>query len=400
MTRTITVRDGAALVAAVASGAMRIEVHGTIKGLPPLLLHPGQTLCGHDSGAILVFEGDGIVLAGDNSLDRLTLKSPADNRAIRVDDKASACGQIALRDLTCEGLVQLILFDQAGDVDFLLSRISVAQADATGQLPRPFGNGVEVQQGALTLWNRSATGTVVTVDAEGLAIGHADAPVGGTGLFVAGHGDADAGKLLLRRFITDSVYSDSRLAAGTTQTVAGGIFFLGGVEGRDVLTRGEIVTHGANAVPVDSWGKLGCWRIEGDARSHGPSAVGFVNAGQLDRCEIMGMLETHGDGARGCCIYGPTGQFVAGSIRTHGRAAAGVQVVDRLDRLEVHDGIFTQGDAGEGLMKGKMIQTPAHGVEIEQGGWLGELDCATIAVTGSEAKAIHVEGVLERIIRP
>lgn len=393
------VDDPASLAAAIDAGAERISVRGAITGLPPLRLKPGQSLAGEKNGASLSFNTDGVVLSRDNRLERLELFSPPSKRAIMVAVDAASCGTMILCDLACHGLVQLVFSEHAGDVALRIARLEVTMADATQCLPRPTGNGVEVQQGALTIWNRSPATTVVTIDAQGIVIGSAEAPVGGTGLFVAGQGDAGGGKVCLHRFHTGSVHSDSRLPEGTTHIVAGGMFFFNGVEG-DVLTHGDIITHGPNAVPVDTWGTLGLWRIEGNARSHGPSAVGFVNAGQLGRCEITGVLETFGDGARGCCIYGPTGSFSADSIRTHGRAAAGVQVVASLERLELGTGIFTQGDAGEGLMKGQMVRTPAHGVEVEAGGALGVLDCASISVTGSEAEPIHAQGMVRQVARP
>jgi hypothetical protein len=103
------------------------------------------------------------------------------------------------------------------------------------------------------------------------------------------------------------------------------------------------------------------------------------------------VIETFGDGARGCCIYGPTGTITARAIITHGAAAAGLQVVDRLDAITLSEGIFTTGGPGMGLMKGQMIETPAHGVEIEAGGRLDLLDCARISVAGSGAVSIHAE---------
>jgi hypothetical protein len=389
----------AAFLAAVASGAPIIRVSGRLEGLPSFTLQPGQVVEGDGDAAVLAFAEDGIVLGGNNTITGLAILCLPYRFAIRIDS-TSASGRIALADLRCEGVVHLVFTAVNGNTSLHLRNLVVSDADASACLPRPFGNGVEVQQGALTIWNRSETDTTITVNARGLRIGDTEKPVRGTGLFVAGQGEAGRGKVALERFETGNVHSDSGLPEGTTQTVSGGIFFLFGVEGDEVSTIGDVSTRGANAVPIDTWARLGLWTVDGNARSFGSSAVGFVNAGELGACDITGTLETFGDGARACCIYGLTGSFAADTIRTHGRAATGVQVVNRLERLRVGSGIFTRGDAGEGLVKGRMVAGPSHGVEVEAGGHLGELDSARIEVTGRDAVPVLVEGTLGAIVRP
>lgn len=394
------VNSAVGLENAIRAGTLRIEIAGQIGGLPPLALAPAQTLAGVNNEACLSFLGDGLLLAGDNRLDGLHIACLPDATALAIAPDSGPCGRIEIRQCRCDGVVQLVLTDTAADAELIIDGLAISNADATQRLPRPQGNGVEVQQGALTIWNQSATATTLGVTANNIVIGSIEQPVRGTGLFVAGNETGTGGRVVLRQFSTGAVSSDSALPEGTTGTVAGGIFFLVGVYGETVETLGDITTMGANAVPVDNWGELARWRVDGNARSYGPSAVGMVNAGRLDRCEIAGAIETFGDGARGCCIYGPTGSIEAAAIRTHGKAASGLQVVNRLDSIRLSEGIFTDGAPGEGLMKGQMMSTPAHGVEVESGGWLGELDVGTICVTGTKAAPIHAaDGAIARILR-
>lgn len=387
----VAVQTAADLVAAVEAGAPLIEIAAPIDLLPPLRLSRGQAIVGSGAATPLSFDGDGFAVCAANRLQSLHIACPPTASAISLAPGAEACEWFAFGDCRCSGVVHLMFDDPAGDVDITLSGLTVLRADATARLPRPAGNGVEVQHGAITVWNRADTPTTVTLDAQGIVIGSGEEPVRGTGLFVAGNQAGNGGRVVLRQMATGPVFSDSALPAGTTGTVSGGIFFLAGVWGDLVETHGDITTWGANAVPIDCWGNLGHWRIEGSGRSHGPSAVGMVNAGTLGRCSISGVIETFGDGARGCCIYGPTGTITARAIITHGAAAAGLQVVDRLDAITLSEGIFTTGGPGMGLMKGQMIETPAHGVEIEAGGRLDLLDCARISVAGSGAVPIHAE---------
>lgn len=389
---TTTVVDRATdLLIAVETGVEVIEIAAPIGGLPPLALSRGQTIIGKGAATPLSFVHDGLSLSGTNSLKSLHINCPATASAINVAPGATECGSFHLSECQCEGVVHLVFDDNAGDVTLAIAGIAVTCANATALLPRPAGNGVEVQQGALTVWNRSVAPTVVTLVARDIVIGSSAQPVGGTGLFVAGNQSGKGGTISLHQLETGPIFSDSMLPEGTTGIVAGGIFLLAGVNGEWVETLGDIVTWGANSVPIDTWGLIGHWRIDGNARSHGPSAVGMVNAGTLERCTINGEIETFGDGARGCCIYGPTGTITARAIRTHGSAAAGLHVVDQLDAIILTDGVFTAGAPGQGLMKGRMIETPAHGVEVETSGRLGVLDCARIAATGAGAEPIHAE---------
>jgi hypothetical protein len=384
----VRVARRADLLAALKAGEPHVEVTAPIEGLPCLELTHGQTLSGGGAASVLSFGGGGLMLHGANRLHSLHLACPPEASAISLAPGAQTCGWFDLDGITCRGVVHLLFGDDAGHVDLTLRRITLLAADATGRLPRPTGNGVEVLHGALTVWNRAALPTRITLDASDIAIGSAQEPVRGTGLFVAGN-QSGGGTVVLRRMGCGPVFSHSTLPDGTTGTVAGGAFFLAGVSGDLVECSGDVTTWGANAVPIDTWGDLGHWRVAGDARSHGPSAVGMVNAGTLQSCTIAGVIETFGDGARGCCVYGPTGTITATAIRTHGKAATGLQVVDRLEAMILSEGIHTAGEPGQGLMKGQMIATPAHGVEVEPGGRLDRLDAGRIVVTGALALPIH-----------
>ena len=400
MTRwTTVIANAPSLLDAIRDGEPTIGVRGEICDLPPLSLSRGQALIGVDDHAVLAFADDGIALSDDNRIEQLALRSPAESRCV-FHDTAALTGELILNRVRCAGMVDLIVCARGERARITLTEVSVDAADATARLPRPFGNGVWVQQGALTIWNRSTDPSTLNVDGRDIRIGATDSPVRGTGLFVAGAGQEGGGTVKLSGFSSGSVYADSTLTEGTTTTVSGGIFFLHGVKGAGIVTDGEIVTHGANAVPVDNWGELDHWTIRGDVQSFGPSAVGFVNAGSLGACTIEGVLETRGPGARGVCVYQPMGTFSARSIRTQGRAAVGVQIVAALNRLHLTDSLVTLGEAGEGLVKGEMIATPAHGIEIEQGSRLGELDCGAIDVRGEGALPIHGTACIDRITRP
>ncbi|WP_035036308.1 hypothetical protein [Caulobacter sp. AP07] len=386
--------DAAQLSAAVHGGAADIVIRGVIGCRGPLGLGPGQSLRGADDEAALMFRRGGLVLTRNNRIANLSLRSGPHDLAVSLEAGPEDRGTLDLADLRIEGRVQLIFGLRANQGRVRITRVALTAADATGEADRPWGNGVEVVLGAMTIWNRATARSCIDLEIDGLALGAPQAPVRGTGLFIAGAGDGAGGVVRAGALSVGPVYADSGLPPGTTHAAAGGVFILTDAEVDHLACAGPLVTHGANAVPVDNWGRTRLWTVTGDVISHGPSAIGVINAGHLGRLEIQGRVETFGQGARGCSIYGPTGALRLGALRTHGAAATGVQIVDRLESLEILDHLTSSGDPGEGLVKGVMVPMPADGVHIETSGDLGRLSVGRYAVTGRDALAVRNDGRL------
>lgn len=193
------------LQAAAANTEVRqIVVSASISEMPTLRMSPGQMLTGSDARPALHFaEGShGLQLSADNQVEGLQLIADPDKRALFNDTGVEQLGQLVLRDLTVEGVVQLLARDQVrgGHVD--AHSIDIVAADARGYQERPKGYGVEVIPGAFTLWNQHADRAVtITADLTGLTVGRAGAPVHGSGVFVSGGGDT-GGRLIARRVET------------------------------------------------------------------------------------------------------------------------------------------------------------------------------------------------------
>lgn len=142
---------------------------------------------------------------------------------------------------------------------------------------RPAGYGVEVLQGAFTLWNQRTDGAVViTTDLTGLSAGRDGAPVLGGGIFVSGAGDV-GGRLQASRVETGAVHSDGRIASGTPDRISGGVFTVYGADVALVRNRGPVVTYGPNDMVRDNWGTVDRWTADAALTSRGPSGIGFVN---------------------------------------------------------------------------------------------------------------------------
>ena len=163
--------------------------------------------------------------------------------------------------------------------------------------------GVEVIQGAFTLWNRQPDRDVtLTADLRGISVGRAGAPVRGSGVFVAGAGD-DGGRLVVSCLETGDVFSDGGIAPGTPGQITGGVFTVSGACVGTVRTVGAVTTHGPNDMVLDNWGTVDRWTAEGKLTSFGPSGIGFVNFGTVNVLEIKSPIETFGQGARGFNVY-------------------------------------------------------------------------------------------------
>jgi hypothetical protein len=188
------------LAAAADAGVRIIRVTANLNGLPSFRLSPGQSLTVAGAPATLRFgEGqDGLQLSADNRVEGIELMTDANRRAIFNDTEVEQPGRLVLRNLRTTGVVQLLARDAVRGGHVEVENIDIVTADARGYEDRPKGYGVEVLPGAFTLWNQQTDAAVtVTADLVGLSAGRAGAPVGGSGIFVSGGGNAD-GRLVAR----------------------------------------------------------------------------------------------------------------------------------------------------------------------------------------------------------
>lgn len=154
--------------------------------MPSLTLPPGVSLRGGE----LVFGAKGLRLTRDNTFEDLTVRTSAHEQAIYNDCSFTALGTITLLNLTVHGQVYLCAEDniRAGHPE--ADGIHIVTADTRGRIQLPTGFGVEVMQGAFTVWNRQPDPAIVlTARLENISAGSVHYPVLGGGVFVGGHGD-------------------------------------------------------------------------------------------------------------------------------------------------------------------------------------------------------------------
>jgi hypothetical protein len=393
---TVKVASPAELLDALAT-ADDIEVDGSLAGMPMITLRPGVAL----RGGTLRFGAKGVRLTSDNRLEDVTVIVPDHDVAIGNDTSAGHLGRLVLRDVRARGQV-LLLADGAvrgGHVD--VDGLAVATADLRGRPDRPHGFGVDAMQGAFTLWNRQADPAVrITASLKGISAGAADSPVRGSGVFVAGHGDAagqpDGGLVDADLLRTGPVFTDGGIGPGTPDLISGGVFVVSGARVAAVINDGPVTTMGANDMVLDNWGEVGAWTARAPITSHGPSGIGFVQFGTLDRLDVQAPVTTYGVGARGFNVYdGSLASARFESIATHADGAVGIQVSKDLPALDIVGSVTTFGGRGTSLVRGRQVQLSAIAVSVQSTGRIGRLSVGgSLSTHGDDVVTLDVDGTI------
>ncbi len=120
-------------------------------------LPPGFALTGKDKdSAFLIFgNGDGIGLTANNRVANLTVIAPPGARAIYTQTGFADMGQITLEALDVTGQVSIITRSGTDKLDLVVDKLHIAACDARRYSEQPQKHGVNVYQGALTVYNFS-----------------------------------------------------------------------------------------------------------------------------------------------------------------------------------------------------------------------------------------------------
>jgi hypothetical protein len=363
---------GELILAASDKDVRQIIVSADLDDVPSIKLSAGKQL--RSSGVChptLTFRenADGLQLSSDNSISGLHLIASPHRRVIWNDSSVEDLETIRLHSLQTVGRVQIVAKDkvQRGHVE--VNGLDILAADARDEQERPHAYGVYVLQGAFTLWNLQAMSeAVLTADLINLSIGRFGSPVLGTGIFVGGAGDR-GGRLRVERLETQAVYVDGRIAPGTADLIAGGIFVVHGADVERVTNYGPVMTYGANDMALDNWGAVDRWIAREKITTLGPSGIGFVNFGDIRDLRLEAPVETFGHGARGFNVYNGTVERADfDRIVTHADGAVGAQISQPIGTMIVRRGIETFGGEGPSLVKGVVQNLSATGLSIKRGG--------------------------------
>ncbi|WP_239797113.1 hypothetical protein [Candidatus Nitrotoga arctica] len=312
-------------------------------------------------------------MSTDNEVVGIRIETSVEMRAIFNDTDVDSLGQIRLAGVTTVGQVQILARDKVRSGHVVVEGLNVIAADARARSDRPNGFGVNVTQGAFTLWNMQTDATVsISADLTGLSAGRPTAPVLGSGIFVSG--TLDGGRLTLPLLETGAVYSDGKIAPGTPDVITGGVFTVYNAIVDIVRNLGPVVTYGVNDMVLDNWGAVDHWIVEEKLTSYGPSGIGFVNFGTVNELQVNAPIETFGQGARGFNVYDGTVNVAEfDRITTHADGAVGIQISQPIGRLMVRRGIKTFGATGDSLVKGVVVSLSAIALSVKPGGSAREI---------------------------
>jgi hypothetical protein len=399
--RTVTT-VGELTEAAADSSLKMVFVSGRIENVRSFRLAPGLLLSSDvEQGGEIVFAPgeDGVQLSKDNGLAGIQLSASPDRRAIYNDTHIDGLGTMHLSQVTTTGLVQILARDRvrSGHVD--IDGLDVTAADARPYGERPHGFGVDVLQGAFTLWNMQPDRNIaLTADLRRISTGRSGAPVRGSGVFVSGAG-TDGGVLNITHLETGPIYVDGGIPQGTSDLISGGVFVLSGANVDEVHNRGMVVTYGPNDMALDNWGEVDRWIGEAPVTSYGPSGIGFVNFGNIGQLRLDAPCETYGAGARAFDVYtGSIGSAEFESLVTHGAGSIGAQISRPIGELIVHQDITTQGGAGESLVEGVLQHLVADALSVKQGGDIGSVRIGrSLATEGDGVATLEVQGEIRSL---
>jgi len=371
-----------------------------------ITLPPGFVLSGRDKDSCMLSfsNGDGVGLTAHNCIENLTVMVTPAARAIYTQAGLPDMGTITLNNLSVTGQLSIIVRGGTKSLNLAIDQLHIAACDCRRYSEQPQKYGVNVYQGALTVYNFNGdAASKIHACLTNVTAGSRNAPVIGSGVFVSGFSD-NGGWVELEKLTTGAVYSNGMLPYGTADIITAGIFIVYGVRAKLVEHFGEIVTYGVNDMVLDTWGSVENWLAHAPVVSYGPSGIGFVNFGTVDRFVADKEVVTHGLGARGFNQYDGTVHHARfHSIETFGDGSIGVQVSKPVGTIAIENSITTHGSVGNTLVKGVNMALPADAFSVKPGGAVDRLEVGgdlathganvvTYAVEGGKVNAVDIKG--------
>jgi hypothetical protein len=386
------------LIDAIQNKTQQIQITRSILCNYPIFLPIGTQLIGdpQENGELplLSFQNsDGIGISANNAVKRLNIDTPAQHKAIFNTTIQEDLGTFELEQLFVKGQVSIITRVGVKKASIIIKDVDIHSADTRHYLEQPQKYGVNVLQGALTIYNINPDeDSLLNVKVHGLTIGRKNAPVSGSGVFISGFGDK-GGRVQISHLQTQAVYTNGKIPLGVADYITGAVFVLFGAHAEEVITDGEIITYGVNDMVLDVWGSVEKWTSNAPVISYGPSGVGFVNFGVVKTFIVNAPLQTYGLGARGYNQYdGTVDDIRFKSIETFGDGSVGIQISKKIGKLTVEGHVTTSGSLGSSLVKGVYVDLPAYAVSIKDGGEVQTLSIHGDIVThGDEVTSYIVE---------
>ncbi|APE73004.1 MULTISPECIES: hypothetical protein [Enterococcus] len=364
----------------------------------PTVLHvpKGVKLVGaKDQLVLLAFSSDdGIALNGNNEITNIAIQTNPSNRAIFIESVEEDLGIITLQNLTITGQIQLLTREATMKTTIIAKDIDVVMADSRRYSEQPQKYGVNVYQGAFTIYNyNSNPDSLIKATLENITIGRENAPSVGSGIFISGFND-NGGQVRVDQLTTGDIYTNGMIPAGQPNLITGGIFIVNSVKAEKIHSLGTVVTYGTNDMVLDVWGEVVNWTLEKPVISYGASGIGFVNFGIVHNFIAKEEISTYGLGARGFNQYdGTVDNAEFDSITTYGQGAIGIQISKPVGSIKVNNSVETHGSIGNTLVKGVIMSLAADGISVKPGGEVQQLEIGKNIVThGDNVTCYHIDG--------
>ncbi|MDD7464194.1 MAG: hypothetical protein SOW41_03795 [Anaerococcus sp.] len=388
------VKDFVELYEAIENDEKDIELINSIGAPKGIKLKPGQKIRGKDENILLSFiDGDGIGLTNNNEVSNLSIQTSPSNRAIYLNSTEEDLGVIKLNNLVVTGMVQFLTRTNNKKLQLEVDNLDIAFADARKYPERPLKYGVNVYQGAFTVYNfNPIEGSLINFKGKGIKIGRKNSPVLGSGIFISGFND-EKGPVEIEYLETGDIYSNGMIPKGQPNLITGAIFIVYGAHAKKIVSKGLVETYGNNDMVLDVWGHVDDWIVENEVRSYGSSGIGFVNFGEVDKFKANKQIATYGLGARGFNQYdGTIGEAYFESIKTIGDGSIGMQFSKPVGKIVVGE-VITKGSTGQTLVKGEIMELAADGISVLEGGEIQSLEILKdITTHGKGVSSYHISG--------
>lgn len=219
---------------AINNNEKEIELLNSISSPYSLSLKDGQNINGNNNFLSFI-NSDGLMLEGNNKISDLSIQTNPEKLAIFVSSELNNLGVIELNNLTVVGVVQILTRKNNNHLKLKVNNLDIVSADSRNYPERPMKYGVIVYQGAFTVYNFNPNpDSLIEVNIENLNIGRKNAPVIGSGVFIAGFND-DGGKVEVSKLVTKEVYSNGMIPSGVANLITGGVFILNGTNAKEVF---------------------------------------------------------------------------------------------------------------------------------------------------------------------
>lgn len=133
---------------------------------------------------------DGIGVSANNAVRNLNIDAPVNHKAIFNTTVQQDLGTFTFESLLVKGQIFIITRVGVEKANVVIDNVDIHSADARHYLEQPQKYGVNVLQGALTIYNINANkNSLLSVTVSNLSVGRKNAPVSGCGVFISGFGD-------------------------------------------------------------------------------------------------------------------------------------------------------------------------------------------------------------------